>query len=306
MTLLLDHLFPVFALLALGGVLRRAGTTTEAYLTVSDRLVYFIFFPAMLFWKLGASPRNPADDLPLVCAATAAVLCVYGVSTALIVWGKIGAFQAGSFSQSCFRINTYVGMAVSISAFGEEGGRHFAVLIGLTIPTLNVLSVATLIWFGGRRLPASRRIAQTLRALLLNPLILGCLAGILYGRAAGRFPPFLENTLRLASSVTLPLALLSIGGALSLKGLRNHWRLSLLASFFKLAALPAVGLLWLKGWGVTGLPFTIGMLYFALPTSTALYILSAQLNSDTELASTAIAVSTLLSFGPMAAVLVLS
>lgn len=306
MTLLLDHLFPVFALLALGGVLRRTGTTTEAYLTVSDRLVYFIFFPAMLFWKLGASSRNPADDLPLVWAATAAVLCVYGMSTALIVWGKIGAFQAGSFSQSCFRINTYVGMAVSISAFGEEGGRHFAVLIGLTIPTLNVLSVATLIWFGGRRLPASRRIAQAFRALLLNPLILGCLAGILYGRAAGRFPPFLENTLRLASSVTLPLALLSIGGALSLKGLRNHWRLSLLASFFKLAVLPAVGLLWLKGWGVTGLPFTIGMLYFALPTSTALYILSAQLHSDTELASTAIAVSTLLSFGPMAAVLVLS
>ncbi len=306
MSLLLDHLFPVFALLALGCMLRRARITTEAYLAVSDRLVYFIFFPAMLFWKLGGAPKNLGDDLPLVGAATAAVLCVYALSTACIVWGKIGAFQAGSFSQSCFRINTYVGMAVSISAFGEEGGRHFAVLIGLTIPTLNVLSVATLIWFGGERAPVSRRIAQTLRALLLNPLILGCLAGILYGRAVGRFPPFLENTLRLASSVTLPLALLSIGGMLSLKGLRDHWRLSLLASFFKLAVLPAVGALWLKGLGVAGLPFTVGMLYFALPTSTALYILSAQLNSDTELASTAIALSTLLSFGPMAAALLLA
>lgn len=305
MTLILDHLFPVFALLALGFLLRRTHTTTEAFLAVSDRLVYFIFFPALLFWKLGGSPQKPADDLNLVLAATAAVLCVYGLSTAWILVGKIAAFQAGSFSQSCFRINTYVGMAVSISAFGEEGGRHFAVLIGLTIPLLNVLSVATLIWFGPRRPSAANRIAQTLRALLLNPLILGCLAGILYGQLVGSFPPFIDNTLRLASSVTLPLALLSIGGMLTLRGLRSHWRLSLLASFFKLAVLPALGYFWLHAFGVQGLSFSIGMLYFALPTSTALYILSAQLHSDTELASTAIALSTLLAFGPMSAALLL-
>ncbi len=305
MTLILNHLFPVFALLALGSLLRRTHTTTEAFLAVSDRLVYFIFFPALLFWKLGGAPPNLADDLNLALAANAAVLCVYGLSTACIVAAEIGAFQAGSFSQSCFRINTYIGMAVSISAFGEEGGRRFAVLIGLTIPILNVLSVGTLIWFGSRRPSAAKRITQTLRALLLNPLILGCLAGIAYGRLTSGFPPFIDNTLRLASSVTLPLALLSIGGMLTLQGVRSHWRLAFLASFFKLAVLPTLGYFWLHGFGVQGLSFSVGMLYFALPTSTALYILSAQLHSDTELASTAIAFSTLLAFGPMSAVLLL-
>lgn len=305
MALVLNSLFPVFALLALGCFLRRAHTTTEAFLAVSDRLVYFVFFPAMLFWKLGGSPMNLADDLNLVLAATAAVLCIYGLSTACIVIGKIRAFQAGSFSQSCFRINTYVGMAVSISAFGEEGGRHFAVLIGLTIPTLNLLSVATLIWFGSHQASATHRIAQTTRALIMNPLIIGSLAGIAYGQTAGAFPLFIDNTLQLASSVTLPLALLSIGGSLTLRGVQTHWRLCLLASFFKLALLPVVGFLWLHAFGISGLPFTVGMLYFALPTSTALYILSAQLNSDTALASAAIALSTILSFGSMSAVLLL-
>jgi predicted permease len=146
---------------------------------------------------------------------------------------------------------------------------------------------------------------QTARALIVNPLILGCLAGIAYGQAVGGFPMFIDNTLRLASSVTLPLALLSIGGSLTLRGFKTHWRLSLLASFFKLAVLPAAGFLWLHAFGISGLPFTVGMLYFALPTSTALYILSAQLNSDTALASTAIALSTILAFGPMAAALLL-
>ncbi len=305
MTIVLNSLFPVFALIALGSLLFRFKITTAAFLEASDRLVYFVFFPAMLFWKLGGSPLRLADDLGLVSAVTAAVLSVFGMSTACIVLGRIASFQAGSFSQSCFRINTYVGMAVSLSAFGEEGGRRFAVLIGLTIPTINVLSVATLIWFGTNRTSAVQRLGQTARALLLNPLILGCLAGIGYGRAAAGFPPFVDHTLRLASSVTLPLALLSIGGSLTLRGLRSHWRLSLLAAFFKLGILPAVGYLWLQFLGLGGLSFSVGMLYFALPTSTALYILSAQLKSDTQLASTAIALSTLLSFASMSVALLL-
>jgi len=45
------------------------------------------------------------------------------------------------------------------------------------------------------------------------------------------------------------------------------------------------------------------MLFFALPTSTAIYILSSQLHSDTELASAVIVMSTLLSFGSLALIL---
>ncbi|MFZ0447992.1 MAG: hypothetical protein WAL98_02010 [Desulfatiglandaceae bacterium] len=38
---------------------------------------------------------------------------------------------------------------------------------------------------------------------------------------------------------------------------------------------------------------------FALPTSTAIYILSSQLNSDTELASASVVLSTILSFASL-------
>jgi predicted permease len=47
------------------------------------------------------------------------------------------------------------------------------------------------------------------------------------------------------------------------------------------------------------------MIYFTLPTSTALYILSAQLNSDTQLASAAIALSTILSFFSLSLALII-
>jgi hypothetical protein len=103
--------------------------------------------------------------------------------------------------------------------------------------------------------------------------------------------------------VTLPLALLSIGGVLTLKGLRDHGRLSLVACGFKLVALPAAGWILMNAFGVSGVPFKMGILFLSLPTSTALYVLSSQLNSDTELASAAIALSTLISILSLSAAL---
>jgi predicted permease len=101
------------------------------------------------------------------------------------------------------------------------------------------------------------------------------------------------------TAVTLPLALISIGGSLRFKGLADHARVSLVAAGIKLMFLPAAGFLLLKAFQVAGPAFTVGMIFFSLPTSTAIYVLSGQLNSDTELASGAIMISTLLSFIPL-------
>ena len=86
------------------------------------------------------------------------------------------------------------------------------------------------------------------------------------------------------------------GGALTLGTVRDHFKLSLIASAFKLLALPLIGYGFLVAFGVTDLGLKIGLIYITLPTSPALYILSSQLNSDTNLASASIALSKILSF----------
>jgi malonate transporter and related proteins len=300
-----ENLFPVVALIFAGQVLRRREFTTGAFLKVSDRLVYFIFFPVMLFWKIGGAPLAFTGEGGFYASAVLAVAVVFLLSTAYILFAGVARYQAGSFSQSCYRFNTFIGVAVVMSAFGEEGVRRFGLLIGVVIPLINVLSVATLNWFGGRKVSPTVQLLHTVRALAANPLVLGCLVGMVYARFVHWFPAFLDNTLRMASYVTLPLALISIGGALSLEGMRTHLRLSLTASIFKLAILPVIGFASMKAMGVTGQPFQVGMVFFALPTSTALYILSSQLNSDTDLAAAAIALSTLLSIFSLSAALLM-
>ena len=302
--MVVNNLFPVFALLLFGHLLKRAGLTHDAFLKTSDKLIYFILFPLLLFWKIGAASDRIGDP-GLYKAAISAVVSVYILSSMYIKIFRVGAFQAGSFSQSCYRFNTYIGMTVVISALGEEGARQFSILIGLIIPLINILAVSTLTWFAKEKVSLQKRVALTAKALLTNPLIIACLAGIAYWKMIGGFPVFVDNTFRLTSYVTLPLALLSIGGALTLSGIKNHFKLSLVACVFKLIILPLAGFILLKLFDTGGISLKVGMIYFTLPTSTALYILSAQLSSDTQLASAAIALSTILSFFSLSLALIM-
>jgi len=300
-----NSLFPVFALILSGSLLKRFGLTNDIFLHTSDKLTYYIFFPLLLFWKIGSASTALFSSPGLYKSVICAVLAVYVLSTTFIILFKISDFKVGSFSQSCYRFNSYIGVATVLSALGEEGIQHFGILIGMIIPIINVLCVSTLIWFSGEKAMPIKRMGQIIKGLITNPLILACISGMLYANLAEGFPPYIEGVLQLCSFAALPLAMLSVGAALSIGSIKDHFKLALVASIFKLLVLPAVGYLLLIKFGVAGVALRVGLIYFALPTSPALYILSSQLNSDTELASAAIAMSTILSFFSLSAALLL-
>lgn len=303
--IVLNAIFPIIALLGAGWFLKNRKITDDRFLTISDQLVYYIFFPAMLFWKTSTSPARMDMAVDLCLAGIAAVGIVYLVSLILIKILPVPRFQAGSFSQVCFRFNTYIGMAVVMNTLGEEGARYFAILIGFAIPAINVMAVSTLIWYSEKKESPGKTLKRLVKALVANPLILACAAGILFGQTRLMLPSFIDNTFRLLTAAAMPLALISIGGALNTTGVREHFKLSLISSLIKGLALPVIGYLVLSAFGVRGTAFNVGILFFALPTSTAIYVLSSQLHSDTSLASAAIMISTLVSFFPLSLAILL-
>lgn len=304
MILVLNGLFPVFALLVLGNVLKHLNLTSEIFLKASDKLIYYIFFPIMLFWKIGGAKTDAGIDWHFCTASICAVLTLYVLSSIYIKLA-VSDYEAGSFSQSCYRFNTYIGMAIIINVLGEEGVRHFGIMIGFAIPIINMLAVSTLIWYSGSNYSVKQRFRLTGISIISNPLILACFAGIIWSSTINFFPVFIDNAFKLASSATLPLALLSIGGALSLKNLKGYFKISFVAAMFKLLLFPFVGYAFLRLFNVTDIPFKAGMIFFSLPASTAIYVLSSQLNSNTEMASASIVLSTILSFISISVILIL-
>lgn len=259
----------------------------------------------MLFWKIGGASFAGGLDWGYYLCGLGALVIMFLLSTLCIRLFAVTAYQAGSFSQSCYRFNTYIGVAVVLNSLGNEGIKYFGILIGLAIPVINLFAVSLLIWFSGQDLTGGQRLRITLKEIASNPLILACIAGIFYGRFGFGFPVFIDNTLSLVSMVALPLALISIGGSLTFAGVAKNLRLSLVAATLKLAVLPVIGYLLFSLFAVDPLPTKVGMIFLALPTSTAIYVLSSQLHSDTELASASIVISTVFSFLPLSIVLLL-
>ena len=305
MIIILNNIFPVFAIIALGYGLKKYHLCNDGFLKKSDTLIYYVFFPAMLFLKTGAPAPSVSIEWKLTFAVGSAVLTIYAVSLAFMKVTRLPDYLVGSFSQCCYRFNTYIGMAVLLTALNEGGMREFAVMIGFVIPFINVLAVSTLIWYSGLSYRFSQKIGILTKSILTNPLILACMAGILFSELNFRLPVFIRNTLHLLSLISLPMALISIGGSLNFSRLKGQIGNAMLATLFKLFMLPVTGYFFLRFFGVSSVSMQVGMIFFALPTSTASYILSSQLHSDVNLASAAIILSTLLSFISLSLVLAL-
>lgn len=304
MLTILNSLFPVFAVVILGNVLKQYKLTDKTFLKISDNLVYFIFFPVLLFWKIGGTSSTDGVYRNFCIAVVCGVFIIWLLSCIFLKIFGISEYQAGSFSQSCYRFNSYIGVAVIMNIMGEDGIKPFGILMGFVIPFINVLAVSTLIWFSGKTFTIHERIRFTVKALVSNPLIIGCLAGMIYARLFSGFPVFLENTFRIISLATIPLSLLSIGSTLTFANMKGYFKVSFAAAGIKLLIFPVTGYFLLKIFAVTDMLFKVGMIFFALPTASSVYILSSQLNSDTDLASASIMLSTLLSFFSLSAVLI--
>jgi predicted permease len=107
------------------------------------------------------------------------------------------------------------------------------------------------------------------------------------------------GTLRLVSSLSLPLALISLGGSLSFRGIRSERLPAALAVLMKLLLLPLLGLILLRAFDVSGLGYRITVLLLACPTAVVTYIMAVELGGDSKLSASIVMWSTLLSMASL-------
>jgi len=213
MTSLLTTLWPVFLLIIAGYVMKQRSFPGDGFWPGAEKINYFILFPALLLSSLANAPLdNPA--LPRVLAAVLLGLgaCSIGLVIAWRLW-RWPAARFGVLAQGVLRFNTYLGLAVVGSLFGKAGLVLAAVIMAVYVPTVNVLSV--LAFTAGR--------GASLKALLLpiarNPLILACLAGAAFNLGGLELKWGSDKLLALLANTSLPLGLLNVGAALSLREL---------------------------------------------------------------------------------------
>lgn len=292
---ILNIVLPIFIVIALGALLRRIELIDQTFLRQTNRLVYYVCLPLLLFYKIGTADFGANFNSALVVATVGAVAIVF-VASFLFATVRGYAPQArGVFSQGAFRGNiAYIGLAIALNAYGEVGLTRAGILMGFLVPFLNLFAIIALL-LPHRHDNKHQDSKFWFKQLLFNPLILASFAGILWSYFELPMPTIVDRSLHIATGMTLPLALLAIGGGFSLKKLHGDLFQAAAAAFCKLVLLPFVALGLLLLLGVEGIDLGIGVLIAATPAATANYIMAQELKGDAELAGSIVMLSTLAS-----------
>jgi predicted permease len=107
-------------------------------------------------------------------------------------------------------------------------------------------------------------------------------------------PNWFETSAKYLAQMTLPLALICIGGTLSLAALRKSGKMALSSSLVKMIGLPLLATLGAWLWGFRGAELGILFLYFGSPTAAASYVMARAADGNHELAAAIIVITTLM------------
>lgn len=293
---IVNALGPLFLLILLGALLGWARFPGGEFWPRLERFIYYLLFPAMLVSTLATAD---VSQVPVVRLAIALLGTM--ILTGLGIWSTrrrlgLGAPALTSLFQGAVRFNTYVGVAGAGALHGVGGTTVAAVAVALMVPTANILCVLAFIAAGtlGR---ASLR--QSALALLRNPLILACLAGIALNVSDLGLPGWSHAAIGLLGNAALPLGLVAVGVALRPQALWHGGRAFWLSSAVKLLMAPLVALILAWLCGLSGVDRDIVLLFAALPTATSAYILARQLGGDAELMAAIITGQTLLAIATL-------
>lgn len=287
---ILNGVIPVFLVVLVGALARRLGWMDAPFARQLNRVIFYVAVPALLIRVLG---EERAGNLSLEVAAAVTVATIGAALAGVIIARlfRVPRDRFGVIVQAASRGNlVFMAFPVIYAAGGEPALRVAALLAALLIPVQNIIAVAALGASTGHR---GRRLLQI---VVLNPIVLGVVAGVLWGLADIDAPEWVDVFLRLLGSIAMPGALLAVGAQLELRQLEGRVREVSAVALVKLALCPAIGFAVLAAFGVGGTESLVAMLLLAAPTAVASTVVAQELGGDVEYAGAIVLASTLGAF----------
>ena len=272
-------LIPVFAIIALGTLLRRLKFMPDENWRAIEQVTYFVLFPCFLF---GAIAFADFTDEPVGRMALLLTGAMIAMAALVFPFRAILALDGPAFTslfQGAVRWNSYVALGAIAAVLGHNGLALAAIAVAIMVPLANALCVVVLV----RHTHGTLSLALLLRQLARNPLILACIAGIVVQAIGLPIPKVASSTVDLLGKAALPLGLLAVGASLDLGDARTRPAPLIAATLLKLAVMPALVAAGAMALGIEGAAKTAALICAAVPGASSSYILARQLGGDAPL-----------------------
>ncbi|UTW03657.1 AEC family transporter [Amphritea atlantica] len=283
---------PIFFIVSLGYLLMRLKIIDQGFIDTASKLVFTITLPVLVFMSISRMDFQAVFNPQLMG---------YFIVSTLIIVPFIWLFShyfikepedLGVFIQGSFRGNYgIIGLAISFNMFGNDGLALASLLLVCVIPLYNVLSVLAL------SLPMQQvsgpSITRPIKEIARNPLIISVLVALPFSYYGWGLPSAGDKIGTYFANLTLPLALLAIGGSLNLKSLRDTSGRSGWSTLIKLVIMPLVLTLGAWLYGFKGQELGILFVLFGCPTAAASFIMAKAMGGNAQLAANIILTTTL-------------
>lgn len=288
----LNAVLPLFIYIVVGIAIRRTGMMTDEENKRLNKVLFAFFYPMLMFDNIYNADLSAVFDVRLIVFALAFIgISVIFISLIIVRIEKNDAAR-GAMIQAIYRSNFVImGVMVVQNIFGKEGAPAATLLATFVVPFFNLIAVVVLERFRGGR----ANIGDILINIAKNPLILGSVAGVLASLAGIVLPKFATDVVGGMSSATTPMALISLGVTFDpsvITAKRKNIAISVLG---RLAVVPLIGLPIAAAMGFRGPAFVSLLVMMASPSAVSSYPMAVAMDSDAEIAASAIMISTPLS-----------
>ena len=290
----LNATLPVFALMVLGWVLKRARFLNDEFIRVANRLVFNVALPCMLFLDIaGMDPSQLLDGRFVAYGFVVTLLSILGI------WALTRLFlkdrtQVGAFVQGAYRSSAAIlGAALITNIYGDAG--YAPLMILASVPLYNVFAVLILVLEagGGGKLDGAR-VKRAALNVCKNPIILGILAGMPFALLGIPIPAMASKCASMLGSLATPLALLAIGAGFVWGDALQKAGPTVAASAIKLVVLPALFLPVAVRLGFRNEQLMAILIMLGSPSTPSGYIMAKQMGNDSVLANGIVVLTTLL------------
>lgn len=288
---------PVFGLIGLGYLARWGKVVRE---TTGEGLSDFVFVlavPCLLFRTLAKA------DIPAVQPWGYWIAYFAGLG---IVWAAAMLIASRSFARkgpelvvsgfAAAQSNTvFVGIPMILKAYGDAGAVPLSLLLAVHLPV--TMTIATLLAEG-----RSVSLPMLVKRLFSHPIIIGILLGWAIRPVVGQMPQPFWTIVDFLAGAAVPCALVSLGIAMRRYGLASGIALPAILSGLKLGAHPLI--VYVLATQVFQMPVHwsgVAVLFAACPCGINAYLFAERYRQGVADASSAIALSTMLSLFTTAA-----
>ena len=289
---------PVFILIILGNLLRRIGVPDLSFWHVSDKLIYWVLIPALLFHHVS---QITLSSTMLANYAVVILSGLFIVTTLSFIAGKLFGYTPQiwtSVMQGAARHNAFIALAIAGSLFGNKGLALGAIFMVILIPIINIVIVSAMASTLNQDADNNSRpsIFDVLFELIKNPFILAIAAGLVISFVDAERIIIIHETTGLLGSAALPIMLLSIGANIKIREISSAITPIIIANVLKLLVFPVVVFFVAKSMSLSQFETTIAVIFAAVPTAASSYSLAKQFGGETQLMTSIITIQVALSF----------